>query len=164
MYLGTNSENLENSEGSLTLALPVAVVVSAWRGVGVLPFSAVASQSVARQPATASEVAIVGRACCAPHVADFIPSRRNTGLRTAPTACRGWRNARLLSSAPPSSDGCRCAAQCWRRTSSSGATMCYRCCATGAYLWHTISLSIADSGRHNFVSARYDQARHLVAF
>ena len=88
VYLGANSENLENSEGSLTLALPGAVVVSAWRGVGVLPFSAVASQSVAGQPATASGVAIVGRACCAPHVADFIPSRRNTGLRTAPTACR----------------------------------------------------------------------------
>ena len=100
--------------------------------------AAVASQSVARQPATTSGVAIVERARCAPHVADFIPSRRNTGLRTAPTACRGWRNARLLSSAPPSSDGYRCAAQCCRRTASSGATMCYRCCATGAYLWHTI--------------------------
>ena len=97
----------------------------------------VASQSVARQPATTSGVAIVERARCAPHVADFIPSRRNTGLRTAPTACRGWINARLLSSAPPSSDGCRCAAQCWRRTSSSWLlSLCYR----GVPLAHNLSI------------------------
>ena len=38
------------------------------------------------------------------------PGRRNTGLRTAATACRGGGNVRLRSSAPPTAEGERCAA------------------------------------------------------
>ena len=65
---------------------------------------------VERRPATTSGVASYICLSAVP-ACRRRPGRRNTGLRTAPTTSRGWRNVRLWSSSPPVAEGwaLRCA-------------------------------------------------------